>query len=170
MAAHAAKLPTNWAIRQLCELNRCRSDTSGPIDDTGGISRSASLRVLVLRRRAQEEPMRRFFEDEDDLFRSHFTHVNQLADRSYEQVRAAYELGMKAAADPFNEGCSFADIEKDLENGWLNVRVGSGEWAAVREFVLVGFDRARQGRVPNAPSSGTTTNRPPYADPIAGDL
>jgi hypothetical protein len=120
--------------------------------------------------RAQEEPMRRFFEDEDDLFRSHFTHVNQLADRSYEQVRAAYELGMKAAADPFNEGCSFADIEKDLENGWLNVRVGSGEWAAVREFVLVGFDRARQGRVPNAPSSGTTTNRPPYADPIAGDL
>lgn len=107
------------------------------------------------------------YENNDDLFRSHFEHANRLADRSYEQVRAAYRLGAEAGADPFNEGCSFGDVEKDLENGWLNVRVACGEWASVREFALVGFDRARQGRILNAPSQDSTMHRAPYADPLA---
>src|SRR5262252_6467232 len=91
--------------------------------------------------------------DDDALFRSHFTHVNLLADRSYEQVRDAYRLGQDAGADPQRRGYSFGDVEKDLENGWLNVRVGGGDWASVREFALAGFDRARQGSIPNAPPS-----------------
>jgi hypothetical protein len=108
-----------------------------------------------------------FFEDDDDhLFQSHFAHVNRLADRSYDQVRLVYRLGRSAGCDPFNEGCAFDEIEKDLENGWLNVRVGGGEWASVREFALAGFHRARQGRIPNAPSADSTTRRAPYADPL----
>jgi len=104
--------------------------------------------------------------DDDALFRSHFEHVNRLADRSYEQVRAAYQLGQAAGVDQNNTGLSFGDIEKDLENGWLNVRVTGGDWSSVREFALAGFDRARQGRIPNAPAADSNS-RPPYADPLA---
>jgi hypothetical protein len=104
--------------------------------------------------------------NDDDLFSSHFAHVNRLADRSYEEVRAAYRLGQAAGIDPQNKGCSFGDVEKDLENGWLNVRVGGGDWSSVREFALAGFDRGRQGRIPNAPPSDSE-NRPPYRDPLA---
>lgn len=111
--------------------------------------------------------MTELYDDRDELFRSHFEHANRLADRSYEQVRAAYRLGAEAAADPFNEGCAFADVEKDLENGWLNVRVSRGEWASVREFALAGFDRTRQGRILNAPSQDSSMNRAPYSDPLA---
>ena len=103
--------------------------------------------------------------DDDTLFQSHFEHVNRLADRSYEQVRAAYRLGQAAGVDPDNQSLSFGDVEKDLENGWLNVRVNGGDWASVREFALAGFDRARQGRFPNAPPSDSDS-RPPYSDPL----
>src|SRR4051812_17518212 len=88
--------------------------------------------------------MTRFIDDDDDdlFFRSHFAHANRLADRGYEQVRSVYRIGQRAGADPFNEGCNFEKVEKDLENGWLNVRVGGGDWGSVREFARIGFDRA----------------------------
>ncbi len=111
--------------------------------------------------------MTRLFDDDDALFRSHFAHANQLADRAYEQVRAAYRLGQRAGTDSFNEGCAFDEVEKDLENGWLNIRVGCGDWASVREFAEAGFDRARQGRILNAPPSGSARSSPPFADPLA---
>jgi hypothetical protein len=114
--------------------------------------------------------MSHFSDHEDHLYRSHFLRVNRLADRSYEQVRPAYRLGQAAAADPFNEGCGFEAIEKDLENGWLNVRVNCGEWAAVREFVRAGFEGARQGRISNAPPSGESRHQVSYSDPLADGM
>jgi hypothetical protein len=101
----------------------------------------------------------------DPFFRSHFEHVNRLADRSYEQVWPAYQLGQNAALADDDAG-QFEEIEKDLENGWLNVRVGHGDWASVREFVRAGFDYTRQGRILNAPPPGGSPSRPPYADPL----
>jgi hypothetical protein len=110
--------------------------------------------------------MREFWDDDDNVFRSHFARVNQLADRGYEQVRSIYLLGQRAGADPFNEGCSFEKIEKDLENGWLSVRVGGSDWASVRDFARVGFDCARQGRIPDAPSADASERKPPFYDPL----
>ena len=105
------------------------------------------------------------FPDDDAFFRSHFERVNHLADRSYEQVRPAYRLGQDAAlAD--SRSADFETIEKDLENGWLNIRVGSGDWASVRQFAREAFDRTRQGRIPDAPSADASPDRPPYADPL----
>ncbi|MDB4877600.1 MAG: hypothetical protein JWM41_4046 [Gemmatimonadetes bacterium] len=96
----------------------------------------------------ENDPAAPGFTDGDDRFyRSHFQHANRLADRVYEQVRAAYRLGQSAASDPRVAGRSFEEVEKDLENGWLNVRTSVGDWASVREFALIGFDRIRQGRV-----------------------
>lgn len=106
------------------------------------------------------------FPGDDTFFRSHFERVNHLADRSYEQVRPAYRLGQEAASTDDHTDRPFEEIEKDLENGWLNVRVGGGEWASVREFARAAFDRTRQGRILNAPSADASPNRPPFADPL----
>lgn len=108
-----------------------------------------------------------YADEQDRVFRSHFQHVNRLADRSYEQVRPAYRLGFDAA----REGAApreFDEIEKDLEGGWLNVRVAGGDWASVREFARAGFDSARQGRVGDTTAAGTTLShdRPSFADPV----
>ncbi len=109
------------------------------------------------------------FPVDDSFFRSHFERVNRLADRSYEQVRPAYRLGQDAADADCHDGHCFEEVEQDLENGWLNIRVGGGDWASVREFARVGFDRGRQGRIENAPPAGDA-NRPPYADPLGEAL
>ena len=106
---------------------------------------------------------------DDRLFRSHFQHVNRLADRSYEQVRPAYELGYSTALR--NETVTFDEIEKDLENGWLNVRMAHGDWATVRELARLGFEHARGfGRVEQMPPIGTTPSheRQSFSDPLSG--
>ena len=105
---------------------------------------------------------------DDTFFRSHFERANRLADRSYEQVRPAYRLGRDAAL--VDAHGVFEEIEQDLESGWLNVRVGGSEWASVREFARVAFDRARQGRIADAPSADGSPNRPPFADPLGGAI
>ncbi|HVX40822.1 MAG TPA: hypothetical protein VHB25_14725 [Gemmatimonadaceae bacterium] len=109
-----------------------------------------------------------FTNEQDRVFRSHFQHVNRLADRSYEQVEAAYRLGFEAGRTHPVARRDFEDIEKDLEGGWLNVRVSGGDWAAVREFARVGFDAARQGRIEHTTAAGTTLShdRPSFSDPV----
>lgn len=110
------------------------------------------------------------FPGDDTFYRSHFEHANHLADRSYEQVRPAYRLGQDAALDADHASQTFEEVEQDLENGWLNVRLGSGEWSSVRDLARVAFDRTRQGRIPNAPSADATPNRPPFADPLGAAI
>lgn len=120
----------------------------------------------------ENQPTDAGYTAEDRVFRSHFQRVNRLVDISYEQMRPAYELGRSAAAQQQFSGSTFDEIEKDLENGWLSVRVGDGDWASVKEFVQVGFDAARQGRVEGLPPAGTTPShdRPSFADPLAGKM
>jgi len=88
----------------------------------------------------------------DRLYRSQFQRVNRLADR--------------ADADPPDE------IEKDVENGWLNVRVGKGDWAAAPDVAPIIADRVKQGRVTGMPPAGTTPthDRVSFSDPIAGNV
>jgi hypothetical protein len=108
-----------------------------------------------------------FTEDVDQLFRSHFQHVNRLADRSYDQVRTAYQLGYAAAIR--NEPTTFEEVETELANGWLNVRTAHGDWATVREMVRVGFERGRMfGRVDQMTLIGTTAShsRESFSDPL----
>lgn len=114
----------------------------------------------------------RFNETQDRLFRSHFERVNRLADRGYGDVEPAYRLGYSAALDTRNRGRRFEEVETDLENGWLNVRVGGGEWASVRELARVAFDSATQGRVANMTPAiaGPGHDRVSYNDPLAGAM
>jgi hypothetical protein len=89
----------------------------------------------------------------DRLFRSHFQRANRLADRAFEQVQPAYELGYLSVFETGNERRAFEEIERDLEEGWLNVRTYGGDWEAVRVFARAGFDAARQGRVDPYPET-----------------
>ena len=67
--------------------------------------------------------------DQDDpLYRSHFSRVNRFADRSYEDVRGTHAIGRAA------------------------------------------IDRARQGRIDNAPPAGGAASHPSFADPVAGAM
>jgi len=105
-----------------------------------------------------------FTSEQDRVFRSHFQHANHLADRGYEQVRPAYQLGYDAGASAGNQGRGFEEIEKDLENGWLNVRAGDGDWQSVRVFAREAFDRARQGTVEPFPETDHPDEMVPFND------
>lgn len=108
----------------------------------------------------------------DRLFRSHFERVNQFADRAYATVQPAYQLGYFAAVNAMNRGRRFEEVETDLENGWLNVRVDGGEWSSVREFARAAFDSARQGRVANMTPAIADAGRArvSYNDPLPGAM
>lgn len=111
-----------------------------------------------------------FTPEQDRIWRSHFQHVNHLADRSFDQVRPAYELGYAAGRDERYSGHRFEEIETDLENGWLNVRAAGGEWESVREYVRTAFESARStGFEPRVYELGGTPShdRPSYSDPVA---
>ena len=130
-------------------------DSSTFVEETGASTGDARL----------NDPAAAGFTDADDrVFRSHFQQVNRLADVGYARMRPAYRLGFEAAA---SDAGSFEQIEKQLANGWLSVRVGGGDWASVRELARAGFDQARQGRVSATPSGGAQTDLPSYSDPLA---
>ena len=124
-------------------------------------------------RRENDPDAAGFTPEHDRLFRSHFQHVNQLADRGYDQVQQAYLLGYRAAGDPGYDGKQFAEVEKELENGWLSVRTSTGEWASVRDLAEEAFRVGRgQGRVTDMPAAGTTDShdRASFSDPLAGGV
>lgn len=114
-----------------------------------------------------------FTPKQDRFWRSHFQHANHLADLSYDQVRAAYELGHATARDEQYRDRAFEEIETDLENGWLNVRVGASDWQAVREYARAAFEAARTtGFNYEAATIGATPShdRPSFADPVADGI
>jgi hypothetical protein len=118
-------------------------DSKEWIDETGAATGDAR----------ENDPRSAGFTNRDDrLYRSYFQRVNRLADR----------------ADPRTSD----EIEKDFENGWLNVRVGQGDWAAVPDADSIASDRVKQGRVTGMPPAGTTPthDRVSFADPIAGNV
>jgi hypothetical protein len=150
--------------------------SSAWVDETGSATGDAR----------ENDPRSAGFTDEQDrVYRSHFQRVNRLADRAYEQARPAYTLGWHAAADQHFAGRDFEIVEKDLENGWLNVRTNGGEWASVRDLARAAFDDGRsrtaaptasrhaaaQGSVSSVPSTGAAPHdRPPYRDPVADSI
>ena len=87
----------------------------------------------------------------DTVFRSQFEHANRERRRP------------DVAAD---------NVETDHENGWLNVRVGDGDWAAAPEIPNREIDPAHQGRVEGLPPAGTSPShdRVTYSDPLADNM
>ena len=86
-----------------------------------------------------------YTEEEDRWYRQHYeTSESRIADRSFDDVRAAYAYGHLAARNPAHGGRGFADVQPDLEREWsTGLRERYGEWASASRFAQVGFDRAR---------------------------
>ena len=121
----------------------------------------------------ENDPALAGYTPEDRLFRSHFQHANRFADRAFEDVRPAYQLGFDAAKDPRYAACEFEDAETDLENDWLNVRVREDLWQTVRDYAREGFAQGRGiGFMPGVGALGGTETHPraSYADPVAENI
>ena len=84
-----------------------------------------------------------FTPEEDAYYRERFeTSPNRVADRSYEQVRPAYQLGHVAAHNPAYRGKRFAEIEPELTHAWpKEMRARYGEWSGMRGYVREAYER-----------------------------
>jgi hypothetical protein len=95
--------------------------------------------------RAISEAATRMTHDDDKFYQSHYeTSSNRVADRSYEHVRPAYQLGHIASLNPDYAGRDFEAVESDLQRGWNDdVRNQHGDWQSVRGYARDAYQRGR---------------------------
>lgn len=87
------------------------------------------------------------YDDSDDArYRSEYeTGTTRPADRGYDDVRPAYQLGHVAGRNPDYKGKAFEDVERDLEKGWTtDLRTKHGDWSAVRQHARSAYSRASE--------------------------
>jgi hypothetical protein len=84
-----------------------------------------------------------FRDDDDAYYRTEYeASPERLADRRYEDVRPAYQLGHLARRNPDYDGRPFEAIESDLEKGWTeDLRARHGDWSAVRHHACAAYSR-----------------------------
>src|SRR5688500_12943082 len=57
--------------------------------------------------------------EDEEYYRTHYERSpHRLADRTYDDVRPAYQLGHLAGRNPDYQGRSFEDVETDIQRGW----------------------------------------------------
>jgi hypothetical protein len=85
--------------------------------------------------------------DDEEFYRTHYERSpNRLADRSYEEIRPAYQLGHLAGRNPDYQGRTFEDVEPELQRGWTtDVSARHGDWQQVRPYARDAFERGRTG-------------------------
>lgn len=100
--------------------------------------------------RAIGDAAQHYTEHDDTFYRDQYEgSSDRLADRSYEQVRPAYQLGHLAAHNPEYAGRPFEVVEPDLRRGWdANASAQHGEWQQVRGYARDAY--ARAGSSPEA--------------------
>jgi hypothetical protein len=93
--------------------------------------------------REVSEATRKFTSDDDVYYRERFeSRSDRLADRSYDDVRPAYQLGHIACMNPDYNGRTFEEVEPDLQLGWSNdLRARHGDWSTVRPCVEEAYSR-----------------------------
>ena len=86
--------------------------------------------------RTVAEAAAKFNDHDDNNYRQAYeSRPDRLADRSYEDVRPAYQLGHLASENPDYNGKNFETIEAELQRGWTNdLRARHGDWSTVRPF------------------------------------
>ena len=85
--------------------------------------------------------------DDDQYYRASYeSDTNRAADRSYDDVRPAYQLGHIASYNPDYRGRSFEEVEADLQKGWTtDLRNRHGDWTNVRHYAQSAFSRRVEG-------------------------
>jgi hypothetical protein len=92
---------------------------------------------------AVSEATHKFTQEDDSYYRERFENgADRLADRSYDDVRPAYQLGHLASMNPDYRGRSFNEVEPELRHGWgNNLRARHGDWSAVRPYAEEAFGK-----------------------------
>jgi hypothetical protein len=94
--------------------------------------------------RTVAEATHKFTQDDDTYYRDRFENTpGRLADRNYDDVRPAYQLGHIASMNPDYNGRTFDEVEPDLRHGWSNnLRARHGDWSAVRPYAEEAYNRS----------------------------
>jgi len=95
--------------------------------------------------KAAVEAAHTYTPDIDNTYREAYeTSSTRLADRSYDAVRPAYQLGHVAGKNPDYRDRDFDAVESDLQRGWTDdVRARHGDWSTARPFVRDAYTRSR---------------------------
>jgi outer membrane lipoprotein SlyB len=106
--------------------------------------------------RAISEAAHHYTEADDTLYRSRYEGAaDRLADRSYDDVRPAYQLGHLAGRNPEYSNRTFDEVEGDLRRGWTDdVRARHGEWDTVRPYARDAYERGRSGMTAGGAAAG----------------
>lgn len=129
---------------------------------------------------AAGEAEARYTDTHDAEYRAHYEgSPDRLADRSFEQMRPAYQLGHIAAHNPDYVRRPFAEVERELQAGWNEeMRIRHGDWQTARHFARHAYEHATAEGVGGATfgtidqseitAIGETEGhqRPSYSDPI----
>jgi len=93
--------------------------------------------------RTVAEATHKFTQDDDSYYRERFEATpGRLADRNYDDVRPAYQLGHIASMNPDYNGRTFDEVEPDLRHGWSNnLRARHGDWSTVRPYAEEAYNR-----------------------------
>lgn len=81
---------------------------------------------------------------DDAFYRNHYESSDRrLADRSYDEVRPAYQLGHIAGQNPEYAGRPFESVEPDLRRGWdTATSEAHGSWDQVRGYARDAYTRS----------------------------
>jgi phage tail tape-measure protein len=95
--------------------------------------------------KAANEAAHKYTPDDDRAYRDAYENSStRLADRSFDDVRPAYQAGHIAAQNPDYRDRDFDAIEGDLQHGWTDdLRARHGEWNAARPFAKDAYTRSR---------------------------
>ena len=94
--------------------------------------------------RAVSEAAEALTESDDSHYRAHFqSRAKQPADRSYDDVKAAYYLGHIASQNPNFVTREFDEVEPELARGWQATAEQGQSWEAARSCAREGYVRGR---------------------------
>lgn len=97
--------------------------------------------------RAIAEAAEKLSSEDDAEFRAHYeSSPRRLADRQYEDVRAAYFLGHIASHNPNFVDRQFDEIEPELARGWRDCPERPCDWEQIRPFAGEGYRRGVERR------------------------
>jgi hypothetical protein len=83
--------------------------------------------------------------DDDTFYRNSYERSTaKLADRSYDDLRPAYQIGHIAGRNPDYRDRDWNDVDRDLQRAWNDdVRARHGDWQTARPFARDAFSRSR---------------------------
>ena len=108
--------------------------------------------------KAAAEASHHYTPEVDSEYRNSYeSSPKRIADRSYDDVRPAYQLGHIAGMNPDYADRDFDAVEGDLKRGWTDdLRSRHGEWDAARPFARDAYTRSRGAAGSAAAAAGST--------------